>query len=145
MNDILRLRQLAGLNEAELNRGLPAEALTELDACLREAVPVITAALDICQDLARFGKLAPEQQHRIDNAVDVLGRLRRLDAIPVAARADLLDDTLTAITGIQYIFIPLQQVFVLPENYIQMLAKRTASQRRCYACLKIVGVGWGDT
>lgn len=132
MNDISRIRELAGLKEAELKKGLSKDDLIELDACLREAGETILTILEVCRDLTRFGTLVPEQQQRVDRMVMVLERIRKLDHIPVNARADLLDDTITAVEGFWYILQPFENVFVAPNQYKTAYQISRQSWDRCY-------------
>lgn len=142
--DINRIRRLAGLQETELNMGLPPEALAELDACLREAMNVLKDSVAYTSRVQEFAPLIPEQQARVERIAVILTRLSRLDRTPKAVRAELLDDTITALMGFEYIFIPLAQVFDLPAETKAFIKKMTQTRSRCYSCLKVVGVGWGD-
>jgi hypothetical protein len=141
--NIKRIRQLAGLKEADLNMGLSAEALRELDDCLIEALTMMGQAKDLISGLTTIAPLVPEQQARLERVSAMIPRLQRLQTTPKAVKAELLDDTITALSSVTYVFVPYQNVFQATPEQVQTLRQIKDSQRRCYACLKVVGVGWG--
>lgn len=132
------LRQWMTLLETEIKMGLPKEAMLEIDACLQEAHSVLIAVHKTYQQLSNFAALQPEQQQRADDVVAVIARLGKF--LRPSPRVALLDDVLTALGAFKLTFVPLQQVFVLPEDQTAVLHAAQAAWKRCYTCFYAVTV-----